>query len=142
MMACLCQARPDIDPYHLRLAIQQSASQYTHPDSLLGYGIPDYAKAMLILQVGVTGKTSFWAYPNPFKDFFNISYDTNMSGNFEISLFSVTGDIVLRTNRMIVSGGGNLFNINNLGGLAPGMYILKASCGNITEYMHLVKVEK
>jgi len=142
MMACLWQAKPNIDQYHLRLAIEQSASQYTHPDSLLGYGIPDYAKALIILQVGVQSKASFWAYPNPFKDFFTVSFDTNMSGNFEISLISITGDIILKTNRMIVAGGGNTFNINNLATLAPGMYILKISSGSVTEYLHMVKIEK
>jgi len=142
MMACLCQAKPNIDQYHLRLAIEQSASQYTHPDSLLGYGIPDYAKAMIILQVGVIGKTRFWAYPNPFTDAFTISFGTNMSGIFEISLISITGDIIMKTNRTIVPGGGNTINVNNLVNFAPGMYILKISSGSITEYLHMVKIEK
>jgi serine protease AprX len=142
MMACLWQARPSTDQYHLRLAIEQSASQYTHPDSLLGYGIPDYSKAMLILHVGVIGKTNFWVYPNPFKDAFTVSFDTNMSGTLEISLISITGDIVMKTSRTIVSGGGNIFSMNNLGGLPAGIYILKVSSGTITEYLHLVKVEK
>lgn len=142
MMACLCQAKPNIDQYHLRLAIEQSASQYTHPDSLLGYGIPDYAKAMIILQVGVIGKTRFWAYPNPFIDAFTISFGTNMSGIFEISLISITGDIIMKTNRTIVPGGGNTINVNNLVNFAPGMYILKISSGSVTEYLHMVKIEK
>lgn len=142
MMACLCQAKPNIDQYHLRLAIEQSASQYTNPDIYLGYGIPDYAKALTILKVGVIGKTRFWAYPNPFTDAFTISFGTNMSGIFEISLISITGDIIMKTNRMIVAGGGNVININNLVTLAPGMYILKISSGSITEYLHMVKIEK
>ncbi len=142
MMACLIQAKPNIDQYHLRLAIEQSASQYTHPDSLLGYGIPDYVKALHILQVGVIGKTRFWAYPNPFKDAFIVSFDNNMTGNFEISLISITGNLSLKTNRTIVGGGGNTITVNNLGNLAPGMYILKISSGSITEYLHMVKIEK
>ena len=142
MMACLIQAKPNIDLYHLRLAIEQSASQYTHPDSLLGYGIPDYVKALHILQVGIIGKTRFLAYPNPFKDAFTVSFDNNMTGSFEISLISITGDIVLKTNRMKVAGGGNTIIINNLINLSPGMYILKISFGSITEYLHMVKIEK
>ncbi len=142
MMACLCQAKPNIDQYHIRLAIEQSASQYTQPDSLLGYGIPDYSKALTILQVGVQSKTSLWAYPNPFKDSFTISFDTNMTGNFEISLISITGDIVLKTNRMIIPGGGNTTTINDPDNLVPGMYILKISSGNNTEYLHMVKIQQ
>ena len=142
MMACLWQAKPDINQAQLRLAIEKSASQYTHPDSLLGYGIPSYPKARQFAEVGIKTRESFQAYPNPFKDAFTLSFDTNMSGNFEISLISVTGDIILRTNRMIVAGGGNTLTLNNLITLAPGMYILKISSGNITEYLHMVKIEK
>jgi hypothetical protein len=142
MMACLYQAKPAIDQYHLRLAIEQSASQYNNPDIYLGYGIPDYAKALVILQVGIQSKTTVQAYPNPFTDAFTISFDNNMTGKIEISLISITGDIILKTNRMIVAGGGNTFNINNLATLAPGMYILKISSGSVTEYLHMVKIEK
>jgi hypothetical protein len=142
MMACLCQAEPTIDQYHLRLAIEQSASQYTHPDSLLGYGIPDYAKAVQILQVGVLKKTNIQAYPNPFINDFAVSLDNQLTGNIEISLISVTGDIVKQTSRTVVAGGGNTINMNNLSALAPGLYILKISAGNVTEYLHMVRIEK
>ena len=142
MMACLWQARPTLTQLILRQVIEISASQYANPDSLLGYGIPNYATALTLSQVGVKSETNIQAYPNPFKDAFTLSFDTNMSGNFEISLISVTGDLILRTNRMIVPGGGNTITLNNLMNLAPGMYILRISSGSIAEYLHLVKVEK
>jgi len=142
MMACLWQARPTLTQEILRQVIEESASQYTHPDYLLGYGIPNYATALTISKVGIQSETSIQAYPNPFKDAFTLSFDTSMSGNFEISLISVTGDLILRTNRMILAGGGSTITLNNLINIAPGMYILKISSENITEYLHLVKVEK
>ena len=142
MMACLWQARPTFTQLILRQVIEESASQYTHPDSLLGYGIPDYAIALTLSQVGVQSETNIQAFPNPFKDAFSILVENNLSGNFEISLISLTGDLILRTNRMIIAGGGNTITLNNLITLAPGMYILKISSGNITEYLHMVKIEK
>jgi len=99
-MACLWQARPTLTQEILRQVIEESASQYTHPDYLLGYGIPNYATALTISKVGIQSETSIQAYPNPFKDAFTLSFDTSMSGNFEISLISVTGDLILRTNRI------------------------------------------
>ncbi len=139
MMACLWQARPNLTQYILRTIIEESSSQYSNPDDSLGYGIPDYSLALVLSQVGVQSKTTVQAYPNPFKDAFTISFGTNISGNYEISLISITGDIVLKTNRMIVQGGGNTITINNLVSLAPGIYLLKISSGNITEYLHLCK---
>jgi hypothetical protein len=142
MMACLWQARPTLNQYELGKVIEESASQYTHPDSLLGYGIPNYPIAMRLSHVGVQSKTNLRAFPNPFKDAVNILVDNNLSGNFEISLISLTGDLILKTNRMIVAGGGNTITLNHLNTLAPGMYILKISSGNMTEYLHMVKIEK
>ena len=142
MMACLWQARPSLDQYELRMVIQKSASQYLHPDSLLGYGIPNYSSALTISHIGTLKSTSFRAYPNPFNDAITISVDNKVSGNIEFNLFSLTGDNVMTTSRRINSGSGNAVILNKLGNLTPGMYLLKITNGNSTEYMHLVKIEK
>lgn len=142
MMACLWQARPNLTQAQLRLAIEKCASQYTHPDTLLGYGIPDYLEGLTTAGVGVQTKTSFRAYPNPFKNFVNISFDNNISGSVELTIVSITGDVVLTTRRTILPGEGNILTINDLGKLVPGMYILKITSGNATEYLHLVRIEK
>jgi hypothetical protein len=141
MMACLLQARPNLRQDSLRRVIEESASQYTHPDSLLGYGIPNYSFALTLTQVGVQSKNNILAYPNPFKDAFTISFDTNLSGNVEINLVSVTGNMVLNTTRTVGSGV-NTTTIRNLASLSPGMYLLKITSENMTEYLHLVKAEK
>ncbi len=49
--ACLRQAHPLRSNMQILRAIQQSASQYTNPDSLLGYGIPDACKADSLLHI-------------------------------------------------------------------------------------------
>jgi serine protease AprX len=49
--ACLHQAHPLRSNMQILRAIQQSASQYTNPDSLLGYGIPDACKADSLLHI-------------------------------------------------------------------------------------------
>ena len=51
LVACLWQTMPTVSNFALYDAIQKSASQYSHPDSLLGYGIPDFSKAMALLPV-------------------------------------------------------------------------------------------
>ena len=140
-MACLWQAWPDITASHLQLAVEESASQYPHPDSLMGYGVPDYAKAMLTLQVGIQVKNGFRVYPNPFHDHFTVGMDNTISGDFRISLISITGRIVMNATHSIKSGEGATLTLNNLSGLAPGMYILKISSGTTSEYIHLVKFQ-
>ena len=140
MMACLWQAKSDINQAQLRLAIEKSASQYTHPDSLLGYGIPDYNKALELAQVGIINRTNFQAYPDPFSSSFTISFNSGMSGNFEIELISITGEIIIRKCGQVITGEGNSIKTSNLNALAPGMYILKISSGATTEYLRMVKI--
>ena len=141
LMACLWQARPDIDQVHLRLAIEESASQYNHPDSLLGYGIPDYQKAMLILGAGVFARSSgLRAYPNPFRDDFTIVFGNAVSGETEISLLTLTGSCILKTSKTVRAGGEEILLFSNLAYLVPGFYLLKISDGNTLEYISLVKI--
>lgn len=141
LMACLWQAWPAVDQYHLRLVIERSASQYTAPDSLLGYGIPDYAKALLILSAGSPANALLQAYPNPFLNSLTLSLDKKMTGSVDVSLVSVTGNTVFSTHRTILPGGNTLI-LNNLNGLAPGIYILRIASGNVCAFLHVVKVEK
>ncbi|MFH1321484.1 MAG: S8 family serine peptidase [Bacteroidota bacterium] len=49
MAACLWQANPGATNMQVFDAIQQSASQYQNPDYLLGYGIPFFTAANLII---------------------------------------------------------------------------------------------
>ncbi len=53
MVACLWQAHPNKKNTEIMEAIQQSASQALNPDSLLGYGIPDYFAAHSTLSLPV-----------------------------------------------------------------------------------------
>ncbi|MGB3591984.1 MAG: S8 family serine peptidase [Nonlabens sp.] len=48
-VACLMQAFPDMTAQEIRSAIENSASQSTNPDVLVGYGIPDFGNAFRIL---------------------------------------------------------------------------------------------
>jgi hypothetical protein len=44
-MACLLQAFPQKSNWELMKAVEKSGSQYQNPDTLMGYGIPDFGKA-------------------------------------------------------------------------------------------------
>jgi subtilisin family serine protease len=142
LMACLWQARPTLTPSQLYLAIEKSSSQYAHPDSLLGYGIPDYAQALVFAGAGIMSKIVSKAYPNPFKDGFTVSFDSNVSGSLDVTLFTITGQAILNTKENIASGGGNTFRINGLADLLPGMYLLRVTSEGTSQNFRLIKVEE
>ncbi len=70
MAACLWQMYPDATARNVKNIIEMSCNKYNNPDSVVGYGIPDMAKAgfemisdLPIITVTSSGK---WiAYPNP-----------------------------------------------------------------------------
>ena len=141
-MACLWQARPTLTPSQLYLAIEKSSSQYAHPDSLLGYGIPDYAQALVYSGAGIMSKVVQKAYPNPFKDSFTVSFDSNVSGSLDVILFTITGQVILNTKENIAMGGDNTFRINGLADLLPGMYLLRVTSEGTSQNFRLIKIEE
>jgi subtilisin family serine protease len=140
LMACLWQARPTLTPSQLYLAIEKSSSQYAHPDSLLGYGIPDYAQALVYAGAGIMSKVVSKAYPNPFKDSFTVSFDSNVSGSLDVTLFTITGQTILNTKENIATRGVNTFRINGLADLLPGMYLLRVTSEGTSQNFRLIKI--
>lgn len=68
LAACLWEAYPQLPPARIREAIIRSSSQYDSPDSLMGYGIPNFAAAYVWLQQNGNNSVPFALYPNPCSD--------------------------------------------------------------------------
>lgn len=138
--ACLWQANPQATAAQIKSAIEQSANLYANPDSLLGYGIPDFKKADQIL------KTSFipqwetqnqWlVYPNPAKDLLLLQHTGNAETNdVDLAFYSVDGRL-LRKKRI---AGKQQIILRDLQSLPTGLLILKIKSGNYTESVKLIK---
>ena len=73
MVACVIQAAPTKTPQQILDAIQKSANRYPEHDDAYGYGIPDFAKVLQLLDVEISvneyNHPSFLEYyPNPVND--------------------------------------------------------------------------
>jgi serine protease AprX len=94
--ACLWQSAPTYTAMQLRHAIHMSADQWANPDSLKGYGIPDYCLSNIILSnpQQVSTEDHFSASPNPTNGelFFSVSIAGERSGVIE--LFDMTGKLI------------------------------------------------
>lgn len=96
MAACLWQANPNATAVDIKNALEQSASQYSDPDSLLGFGIPDMKLANLILEPlnsNVIGRSKNWkVYPNPIGDYLVLQkIGSNYSEDIYIQIYSSDG---------------------------------------------------
>jgi serine protease AprX len=78
LSACLWQRHPNRTAMQVRNAIIESASQYQNPDTLLGYGIPNFTLADYFLSVlseeemGLVQNDVF-LFPNPFNENFRLA---------------------------------------------------------------------
>ena len=140
MGACLMQANPKASVKQLKLAIEQSASMYLTPDSLLGYGIPDFQKADLIVKSSGVKKTetgSSWAVsPNPFSDYIFIRpLDAARFKSCQINIYSLQG-VSLWESTFTAS---ETILLKNLRNLPLGFLILIIRSGGKEEQFKLIK---
>ena len=79
MVACYWQARNDVSEDKIREMIKKSANNYSTPNSNYGYGIPDFKRALDMLNLEdcdiFNKKTPFYVYPNPSNGKVKLSLD-------------------------------------------------------------------
>lgn len=142
MGACLLQANPYANAKQVKMAIEQSAHQYSKPDSLLGYGIPDFEKADKYLKVNSTqsliSENSWLVLPNPFKDYLHIrNYNPASDKSCLISIYNLQGNLLWQTE----------FNtteqilLNKLDKVPHGLLILSIRSGGKEDRFKLIKIE-
>lgn len=98
-VAGLWEAFPELTVLELKEVIVKSSHQYTEPDSLIGYGIPDFFKAYEIaLGTSTNGSliSNSKVFPNPFEEsVINISLDNvNLSNEITISIYDRVGRLI------------------------------------------------
>lgn len=139
MAASLWQAEPGVSNFRIYDAIQESASQFGHPDSLLGYGIPNFVKAMEILSVHKIKKGATTVYPNPFSGFFTVKLISEKNQKVSMGLYDGVGKAV-RQQEFDCLPGENKVHFTSLSGLPPGIYFLKLYSQSLIEYQQIIKI--
>jgi serine protease AprX len=128
MAACLWQGNPTKTNMQVIQAIKQSASQYTAPDSLLGYGIPDFCVADQILKgtFGIKSLTS---------NLINTLCGSN-DCQLTINLYDVAGRLVLstQTKSSQTSTTDKIIQSLDLSSVSGGIYVVKISSSNGNSY--------
>lgn len=76
--------------------------------------------------------------PNPFRKGINIQIESATNTKLLLQLTDATGKIVMQQNNLLVNGINNI-TLNTGAGLAPGVYSLKCTGGEINKVIRLVK---
>ncbi|MGK7397556.1 MAG: S8 family serine peptidase [Candidatus Cyclobacteriaceae bacterium M3_2C_046] len=140
LAAGVWQAHPDLTNWELIQLLKNSASQNEMPDNLLGYGIPDFNQAqVLITALNEIEANDFRIYPNPFKDNnFFIQPSLKYAYSFpQIQIYSLSGSLIDQL-AIEKSGEPNLYQVN-LPDMPNGIYILAIQA---EENIHKYKIVK
>jgi serine protease AprX len=126
-VACLWQANPTLTNMQIMQAIFQSCSQYAAPDTVYGYGIPNFCWANYIL-AGISeqqmNEESFTVYPNPFTSNFEISFYSVKQQTALIILTDISGRKITEK-QVSLEMNGNKLNLEGTENLSGGLYILQ-----------------
>ena len=132
-IVCLWQALPNKTNAEIMQLVSASASQYTTPDYLLGYGIPNLELALnTALSVEKDERLDLKMYPNPVKDRLHIQIPSRDTA-IHMSLYDILGKEI---QSHAVSNGDNTVDVSRL---PKGVYILTLASKHMTKTFKLIK---
>jgi hypothetical protein len=141
--ACLWQANPTMNNMDILSSIQQSGSMALDPDNEMGYGIPNFGLANLILSGFNTGLVAeinaIDVFPNPFLDDLKVVYNSPDTQRISVEVFDLNGKMVYSQQNIRRNFGLNYFKVGGLENVQRGIYFLKISSDVIIATKKIVK---
>jgi len=146
LTACLWQANRTKSPMEIIQSIEKSASQAFDPDSLLGYGLPDFGKAWFLIQgidpIRLDNESLFRVYPNPFSDQLSIDFYSHDRQKISIELLDITGKLMYVKPVEVGYTSINRLKINEFQELPDGIYFLRVITKANHHQQRIVKITK
>jgi len=139
LIACLAiglrQALSQASAKEIYQRVIISASQATHPDNLLGYGIPNFSAAKDLVDF----QDEFLLYPNPVHDgHLKIIFKDPNDEVFSVMIFNSAGQKIFELSDSI-SWGSNPYTVD-LSTLSSGLYLVKVQTPTSNKTVRIVKL--
>ncbi|MCQ2283748.1 MAG: S8 family peptidase [Bacteroidales bacterium] len=129
LSACLWQAIPQLNALEIMQIIRESGHQYQNPDTLLGYGIPNFYQAWQSHHTDAithyTHHSNYRIYPNPTQGTTTLIVPEGTSVRYE--LFNIAGQLILA---LTSESAATTIDLNQQ---VPGIYFLKIISENGSE---------
>ena len=142
--ACLWQANRTRTPMEIIRAIQESASQATAPDSLKGYGIPNFGKALFLVQgidpVRLDQEAIFNAFPNPTQGNLTVDIYSHNRQKIRIEVLNANGQLMFVKPLDAGYTSLNRIEIPEFGAFGSGVYLLRITTETGRHQQRIVKV--
>ena len=128
MVACLWQSLPGKTNIEIMRLVEESSSQFSSPDSLLGYGLPNvfnaYSKETGVVYSHPREDLIEDVFPIPVTDLVNIIFVSKVSQGVVIRLYSEKGDLIVSVSETVLQGKNQLV-LSQLNTLPSGSYIIE-----------------
>jgi hypothetical protein len=145
MTACLWQFDLSMTNMEILNAIEMSGSQAQNPDNQMGYGIPDFGMASLILKGFdpdlIAQPNDIDIFPNPFYNELKIAYNSPDTQSISIQIFDISGKLLYSKENLNRKPGFNFFYIDDLQQLGYGIYFLKIFSDEIIATEKILKIQ-
>lgn len=141
LAACLWQMFPMATNDDIRQAVIQSSDRYLNPDSLYGFGIPDFAFAKNILNNQFDEKPFVKLASNPLVPQSAIRFYTDYEDVISIDMFNSNGQkIWSQGNISVIPGFNEIKPFYQVMDLSSGIYLLRINFSNRTEFIKAMKL--
>lgn len=139
--ACAMQAVPEADYLQVISAMHQSGDNALAPDSLYGYGIPDMAKVISILEEQSVNKPvdKTAIGPNPFIYEFEVTFK-EVPESLSVHIYNTSGILISST--VYEDYVSRRLTITDLANREQGMYIIRLKTGYGTFTHKVIKVRE
>ena len=144
LSACLIQAFPHVSNLKIKDVIEKSASLYDSPNDSMGYGVPDFWKAFLMLSQDQSARLDegkILVYPQPSTGIFEIRFNSLLS-NPKVYLFDAAGNGIRNFQPYYSQQENNWFRMEvNLNNQSIGTYYLVIQTLDQTYTTPLILIE-
>lgn len=145
LAACLWQTKNNATNMEIFKSIEKSGHQYNNPDSLMGYGIPNFQFAQQLLSLkeneDLTKDLVRNIYPNPFKNYPIIELYSRFEQPIEIEIFDIQGRNVLNEKINFKTNGFCKHRLQEMESLAAGQYFIKINSQFLRDTYKVVKID-
>ncbi|QIP14095.1 S8 family serine peptidase [Spirosoma aureum] len=135
LAASFWQSHPRLTASQVTASLRRSGSQYTTPDDMLGYGIPNFERASTIAEV----YGQLLVYPNPFSEVEPLAVqwgEIEANVPLNATLIDLTGRIIWQNS--FTTSGLAAFVLPNLN-LSAGLYFMTLVSGDKKRTMKVIK---
>lgn len=141
LCASLMQAVPLASPAEITEALHKSSDRFNNPDSLYGYGLPDFLRALGYLEAVNTFRPEviMTAGPNPFFDEINLWFQ-EPPGRLTVTITCIRGGTLFK--RSWTSYVARSCRLEGLGHLGQGVYFLKVRTDQGEKVFKMIRIEK